>query len=364
MPIKIRMYQPGDGEQIVDLAKRVFPIIQDIPPKYWERMELGGHTTIIAEQGRQIVGAIPFDFREFLIRPGICVRAAFAHLVAVDAAVRAHGVGSQMMDFARRELPPHCDALFVYTGHEGRKPYTFYEHNGFIDLLHTRNYALHPEQNIPISSEITLSPLHLNSIGEESLYTTFRKYWDDYAGFPQRRPGSWQKALSALIYIELPLQFFLSARFSGDQLGGYAIIGLNSSNVSVLEIADTSQACELHLAAAAVLARQKGVRSVSMGGSPSHPALHALRNMGFQPGPRSEAEVVAAQVFQFEHIWHLLAGETPQVSLKIWTPQRQISLPGNGPEYILEMKEVHASPLIPMPGKPGPPASNRVDHIP
>jgi hypothetical protein len=142
-----------------------------------------------------------------------------------------------------------------------------------------------------------------------------------------------------LIYVELPTRFFLSARYAADQLEGYAILGLASGHVSVLEIADSPQDYELHLRAAVHLANREGSATVHMEASAAHPVVPALLSAGFQPGPRERAEIIAAQVFHFERIWQLLAGDNPPFGLKIWTPQRNFVLPGSGPVITVEMKE-------------------------
>jgi GNAT superfamily N-acetyltransferase len=339
MPVNIRFYEPGEAEPLVTMAKRVFPIIQEIPPVFWEHLEQGSHKTVVAEADRQIVGAIPFDIRDFLIRPDVHIRAAFAHLVSVDAPVRAQGLGSQMMDFAKQKLPEFCDGMFVYTGHEGRKPYTFYERNHFIDLLYNRPFSRQGKNEDSLPAGITLSSLDLDAIPEEDLNTAYHRQWDRFAGFPLRYPGAWKKALTSLIYVEIPTRFYLSARRNLDRLEGFAILGVSSKQVSILEIADFPQEYELHLRAAATLAAQEGAATLHIDASDAHPILPCLKSTGFQPGPRAEAEIIAGQVFHFTRIWRQLAGEMPPFTLEIWTPQRKLLLPGSGPAYHLEMKE-------------------------
>jgi GNAT superfamily N-acetyltransferase len=350
MTITYRLYRPSDAEQVNDLAHNVFNLAP-FSAEVWQHMEEGEHVTVVAAEGDKIVGAIPFDLRDFLIRPGLSIRSAWAHMVCVDAEYRSRGIGSGMMKLARvqlageqlagQHLPRICEAMFVYTGSEGTAPYTFYEKNGFVDLHYSRFFTLtNPKANAPLDVEVT--PYDPARIGEENLYAAFQRAYQDYAGFPVHYPGYWQRAIESIIYIEIPTEFYIATLTQETELSGYAVFGFIRGHATLLELAAGPAEPGLIdklLQAVIAAAAARGVEMVNMLACTHHPAASALLELGFQPDRRANAEVVAGVVLEFDRLWNKLAGENPPFGLEIWTPSRTLKLPGPGKPITLEMKE-------------------------
>ena len=343
MPITYRLYEPQDVEQTVEVIHRVFHVY---PILYatWTRMENQDHVTVLAEQDGRLIGAIPFDIRDFLIRPGVSLRAAFAHLVSVDAPYRNAGVGSGMIKFAKENLPAVCDGLFVYTGSEGRAPYTFYEKNGFVDLQYSRFYSL-PVTRGTVPADVRVVPFDPVARGEQEICEAYQRVYAEYAGFPVRFPGFWEQAMDSIIYVEMPTDFYLAQVHRGAELCGYAIFGFAREGATILEMVATPQddpsqetISEKLLKAIVAAVAERGVPEVRMLASYHHPALPALHNLGFQPNDRSDSEIISAVAFHFDWLWTKLAGEEPPMALHIWTPEREFDLSGDGPRVTLEMK--------------------------
>lgn len=341
MAIQYRFYTPQDAAQTNRLAHAVFAEIAPFPPEVWQQMEENHHVTVLAEEDGCVVGAIPFDLRDFLIRPGVSVRAAFAHMVGVDARGRSKGVGSGMMSFARANLPSICDGMFVYTGNEGVPPYTFYEKNGFIDLHYCRFFSLEsPAADFPPG--INLQSFDPARVGEEALDRCYQDAYAGFAGFPVHAPGYWRESLASIIYAEIPTEFHIAFQKKEGELLGYAILGCEGEACTVLELAARPNQPGLIrdlLTAALAHASSRGLKRVQMLASACHPALPVLYQLGFQPDPRAEASVTAAVIFQFETIWQKLTCGQPPFSLEIWTPTRRLELPGSGRRVRLEMKD-------------------------
>jgi len=349
MPITYRLYEPRDVEQTVEVIHRVFHVYP-IPYASWARMESHDHATVLAEQDGRLIGAIPFDIRDFLIRPGVSLRAAFAHLVSVDALYRNAGVGSGMMKFAKENLPAVCDGLFVYTGSEGRAPYTFYEKNGFVDLQYSRFYSL-PVTRGAVPADVQVVPFDPAALGEQEICEAYQRAYAEYAGFPVRFPGFWEQAMDSIIYVEIPTDFHLAQVHRGAELCGYAIFGFAREGATILEMVVTPQddssqetiAEKLLIAVIAAVA-ERDVPEVRMLASSHHPALLALHKLGFQPNDRSDSEIISGFTFHFDRLWTQLAGEKlpwakkPPLALHIWTPEGEFDLPGDGPRVTLEMK--------------------------
>ncbi len=346
MSIIYRFYTPQDLPQTLELVNRIFQHTNPrIPADRWARLEAGDHVTVVAEEHDRIVGAIPFDLREFRLRPGLSIRGAFAHCVGVDETLRGLGVGSQMMAFARREFGRFCDALFVYTGGEGHPPYTFYQGSGFADLHYSRRY-IHSGQVTAMPGDVTAVPLDPAALVEAELDSVYQAAYGDRGGFPPRGLGYWQRALDSVIYVQMPRDFYLARCERAGRLLGYALWGERTQGhmaqgALILELA----ARPGHAGVVAGLLRAvlagaaaRDIREVSIYASQHHPALPELAMLGFRPEERDRATVLAGQVLDPPRHWRHLAGDGAP-TLHIWTPKRRLDLPGQGPTTTLEMKE-------------------------
>jgi len=353
MSITYRLYQPNDVEQVVGVVGRAFPHVGPFTVAAWQKLESRDHVTVVADDGGRIAGAIPFDLRDFLVRPGVVLRVAVAHAVAVDAPYRNQGVGSAMMSFAKAEFPAGCDAMFVYTGGEGRAPYTFYQRNGFVDLMYSRPYRL---SDLPAAtpSGIRVTPFDAAGLGP-TLDATFQSAYAASAGFARRGPGYWQRALESIIYVEIPYDFRIAYAGSATDMAGYAIFGLRQDYAALLEVAVRPEAAGVIadlLQAVSAAAAANGAKEVRLIAPVTHPAVAALQAMGCQGGSRSAGiSVLAGQVLSFESVWRKLGGEGGP-ALHVWTPRqenapgREFDLVGQGAAVTLEMKRSTAHRLF------------------
>lgn len=340
MSILYRFYQPKDAEQTNQLAHVVFGIAP-FPAETWQKMEEHDHVTVLAEDQGKIVGAIPFDLRDFLLRPDVCVRAGFAHMVCVDENYRCKGVGSSMMHFAKEHLPEICEGMFVYTGGEGVAPYTFYEKNNFIDLHYSRFFGRDPLA-MPFPAEIRILPFVPEEIGESVLNKCYQQAYAGYAGFPVHAPGYWRKAIEGIIYAEIPTEFLIALDFRGPELAGYAIFGFDEEGCTILELSSTARettGISSLIQAAVAEAGRRNCKNIKMLASTHHPAAPALAQAKFQSSPRVDALVTAGIVFQFDSLWNKITAANPPFGLRIWTPTRQLELSGPGQMVTLEMKD-------------------------
>lgn len=344
--IVYRLYEPEDLEQTVRLVNRIFQHTNPpLAPERWARLEAGDHVTVVAEKRGRIVGAIPFDLRDLRLRPGVTIRGAFAHCVGVDETLRGLGVGSRMMALARQELWRYCHGLFVYTGGEGCEPYTFYERNGFVDLHYTDNYTL-VGADLTAPEEAIVAPLDAAAPPGAALEGPFQAAYGYHAGFPPREADYWRRALDSIIYAQMPPELYWARVEQGDELAGYVLWGERSEGdlqqgAVILELAarpGLTGVAEKLLRAVVAAARAHGLPTVSMRASFHHPALTDLLALGFRPAGREHAHILAGQVIDLGAVWQRLAGaEAP--ALRVWTPGRQVELPGYRPAVRLEMKE-------------------------
>ena len=340
MPLEYRFYTAKDAEKTNQLAHAAFPIAP-FPADVWQKMEDRDHLTVVADDAGWIVGAIPFDLRDFLIRPGVSLRAAFAHMVCVDEAFRGKGVGSALMHFAKQNLPQFCEGMFVYTGSEGVQPYTFYEKNGFIDLHYSHWWEMeHPSAEIP--SGIQVGSFLPEIIGEETLNDCFQRAYRCNGGFPIHAPGFWRKTMDGILYAEIPTEFAFVSKRRGDALAGYAILGISIDGCTILELAadpaETNLTADL-LTGCAAEASRRNLTSIQTLSSTHHPAISELPRAGFHGNPRADAMVTAGMVFNYPALWQRLTAGHPPFGLNIWTPTRSFVLEGPGETIHLEMKD-------------------------
>lgn len=338
MTLTYRLYENEDLGQTVDLVQRVFAKIEPDPLGAWQKLESHDHVTVLASDGGRIVGAIPFDLRDFLVRPGVCIRAAFCHLVSVDEAYRNQGVGSGMMALARKAFPQFCDGLFVYTETEAHAPYTFYERNGFVDLLYSRFYTARASPaDLPACVQVV--PFDIKEIDEAALNQVYQRVYQGYGGFPPRRSGYWRGALDSIIYIQIPFDFYLATTSAGS----YAIFGIHQRGYTqILELSvNPGDPASLENLLRAVMATgaERGASKIKLCASRQHPARASLDASGFRPGSRKASQITAARLLHLDRVWAQLTRGQDAPALRIWTPTGSFDLPGTGSPVTLEMKD-------------------------
>ncbi len=341
MTLTCRLYRPDDLEQLVPHLNRTFQVVN--PPLTagaWAGLEAGDHVTVVAEEDGRLAGAIPFDLRDLVLRPGVVVRAGIAHAVGVVEGCRGRGVGSAMMGYARRELGAHCDGLFVYADGEGAAA-RFYERNGFVGLHYSRMWRLwQPQGAMPAG--IQAAPLDPEALDGMALDGVYQAAYGAMGGFMPRSPGYWQRQLTSIIYTQVPRALHLAWAEQDGQLAGYLVFGLRPRSALALELAVRPGAAGLAkrlLQAMIAVAAGRGAQKASMFAGDRDPAIRALRALGFQPEGRGTASAFAGQLLDPARIWPRLAAGRAAPALHLWTPERQLALPGNGPTVTLEMAE-------------------------
>ncbi len=136
-----REYRPEDGPGYLRVHAQAFP---PLTLDYWERWTRVPTTASIALLDDEVVGAVPFVFRDLVVRPGVVVRVAWEYSVCVAARMRDTGIGSKLMTEAKRFLPGRCVAMMVYRNTERSAGYRYYARNGHHDLLYARAWRRAP----------------------------------------------------------------------------------------------------------------------------------------------------------------------------------------------------------------------------
>jgi len=130
--IEVREYQPQDGPGYVEVHNTVWSGDNAIDIETWERWSRQPITASIALEDGKVVGAVPFHFRDFVLRPGLVIRAAFEYSVCVLERLRSQGIGSKLMEHVEnyaKEKSIECIKLNVLNNND--TAIGFYAKNDF-----------------------------------------------------------------------------------------------------------------------------------------------------------------------------------------------------------------------------------------
>jgi len=353
--IEYREYQHEDAESFLRLHDAVFPPIQPEAWREWSRSQV---TASVAVLGGEVVGTVPFHFRNFRVRPASVVRLACEYSVCVREDLRGKRVGRGLMDEAKRFLRGRALAMMVYRGDERSYAYHYYHNNGHHDLTYLRSWVRRDGSPDVSAGGVEAAPWDGFLAREEEYLSVFRSAYGAYGGYPERGPGYYGPAVRTAMYDEVPLEITVLSRRSEEGVLGYAIVGeeRRSPTLHLLELAtvgnDLSQALPL-LATYAAMAAQRGLPlAASM--PDSSPYVPALRALGFEPQPRSRSStMIMAHVLDPESLaeatWRENEG-TMGLEVQAWTPERQAMLHrtqlGHGRPVLLEMKEETLTRLL------------------
>lgn len=354
--IKYREYRHRDAESFLCLHNSVFPAIS---ADAWREFSRRDVTAAVAAAEDTIVGAVPFHLRAFRVRPGVVVRVAWEFSVCVRADLRGTGVGSRLMDTAKKFLHGRCVAMAVYRDDERSPAYRYYNRNGHHDVMYMRRWQHTGSPNIPIAPLETWTWeqfLH----HELEVLEIFEDAYGAWGGFPERRRGFYRSAVRTAVYYEIPLVLsVLVRRDSAGRLAGYAILGEERLNptLHLMEIAARNHDIQTALVLLAAFAAEAAQRDLPAVASvpDSFPYLAALQTVGFQPHTRAHPSTMVM-------MFHILDPEglaratwresdaTADLDVIAWTPLREVwlhrALRSAKRHIVLEMKEETLTRLL------------------
>lgn len=340
-----REYRAEDGPGYLRVHDEAFP---PVPDGYWPRWTQGSPTTAsVAELDGEVVGAVPFVFRDLVVRPGVAVRVAWEYSVCVAARLRGAGVGTKLMAEAKCFLPGRCVAMMVYRNTERSAGYRYYARNGHHDLLYAREWS-RPEVGASSWPQGVRRVSWSEFLGDEMRH---RSLWASayaaYGGSPARTPGFYAPAVDTPQYNEVPVTLTV---LETDETG-YLIAGRerDAPVLHLMEIAahDQDPAVMARLLAGfRALADETGAEPVAMTNDAA-PVIPALRAAGFLPDGRSgDPMMIMAHLLDPGALagaaWREDAA-TSRLDVTVWTPEREVVLHrAAGPDarrVTLEMKE-------------------------
>jgi GNAT superfamily N-acetyltransferase len=317
-----------------------------VDPDQWRVMNC---TAVIAREGEKLVGCIPLQFRQQVLRPGVVIPVVYENAVGVLNEVQGKGIGTRMLDAAADFMADRVDALMVLRGGEREAGYRFYRKTGHGDVLHSVDYILPKENVIPqvngcevlkVSREDWLRDISLVNLPANV-----------FAGGRPREAGYWNMILDSHVFKHHGWELFI-ARRNGRPVG--YLLGVHGTwsdkdDLVVFEAAGSDTDTTVSLLSAAQDLSRSGtlrLRMISL----SNPIRETLDGLGGISGETTPQ--LMARILNPERIFKRLADGTDfaeRVSVSVVTPHRTVVLsnPENPRFHVrLELKEAFLSRLL------------------
>lgn len=333
MEIIAREMRCDEVAQVVETRNTHFP---PIPVEDWYREEK--MTAVVALEGDRFVGAIPLAIRKFQIAPGRIITAAYENAVLVIDGMRDRGIGTKMIEAAKKFLVGRCDALMVYRGHERSLGYNFYAKTGHVDLHYLEEYTVSNPTDwgeIP-NVKITTDEDQFFAM-EDEILRVFNSTFGKFGGFPPRGLGYWRKMVNGHIYAVHPTDFTYIWFEKNGQLEGYCICGRRDDSpnnaeyrpLQILEMAvmNNDEFIGLSLLkAVSTLAARQGCAWTMQGNN--HPLTPLVKALGGESTPREKMSMIMGQLLTPEEFGRFLQDRPllNDVEISIWTPKRDFVL--------------------------------------
>ncbi|MEW6355484.1 MAG: GNAT family N-acetyltransferase [Planctomycetota bacterium] len=328
--IEFREARPEDTDELLEVRNQIFP------PVSKEKWFASKCTAAVAFRDGKMVGAIPLDIREFQVRPGVIMTAAFENAVGVLEQFRGQGLGTGMLDAAKKFLLGKADVLMVYRGAELSTGYNFYAKNLHYDITYPRPLALEGECRLTGDTSAEIMDISDALRRQEEMNAVFQSVYGGMGGFPPRRPGYWTHALDQAIFEVLPTTFKFIRTEENGRLTGYIIFGHRSvrdkKSIAILEIATRNG--DQHIARQLLLAFRRYVDQYDVPKTASKqeqsPYYQVLLDTGFIPIPREKTSMMLMAypldpAAMAGKVWGENA-ELDKVEVIAWSPLRQVTL--------------------------------------
>ncbi len=343
--VEYREYRQEDRESLVELHNKAFP---PVTLEYWIEWDKQDVTASVALMGDEVVGCVPFHIRDFVVRPGIAIKAAFEYSVCVREDLRSKGIGSQLMDCAARFLKGRAHVMMVYRGGELSRGYQYYARNNHYDMVYVRRWTWESPDAKP-SEHVKIHNVDEMYRREAEVIEVFDSCYGKFGGYPLRSPGHYEMMLHNANWEEVKHDWrFLELTRDG-KLMGYLLIGQGheSKQWRVAELAARDGDLDIADALVDNAATLTKNAPLSFNFSEHDPFQELMsKRDAIMSGRARSSMMIMAKPIDPENLGEALWGpnfQIPEAEVMVWSPLREAVIytgPGKTKRRItLEMKD-------------------------
>ncbi|OGJ93698.1 MAG: hypothetical protein A2487_06420 [Candidatus Raymondbacteria bacterium RifOxyC12_full_50_8] len=234
----LRELRPSEKKELLSFRNSIFG---DISEEKWDAM---GCTAAMAWKDNELWGAIPLQFRQQVIAPGITIPVVYENAVGVSDKARGTGIGTKMIDNTSQFIQDRTDALFVYRGSERSDGYRFYRKTHHGDLFFQQLFTLQKPKGRQGKVHICNADQALER--ESELMALFGRCYKRFGGYWKRQPGYFKTVLSSHVYKNDNWRLFIYA--PSKKLEAYAIVNPECKHAKGYNIYDYAARSETALA--------------------------------------------------------------------------------------------------------------------
>ena len=314
-----RVYQDTDQKSVLDLIRR-----SDSTSRRDDTWADNDMTASLAYDGTKLIGAIPFEPRNFSLGNADSINVLWVSGAHVEAEYRNKGIGRKLDEITRREFSEKYQAIFVYRQDENSRAYKWYESLGYYPLLSI--LALKKNTNSDFYPFYDFQCQEIEGgldIPESDMFECFlRNGGNESGGSPNRYLGYWSKRLRAHCYKE-HYKYFILMLTKNDQIISFVILGETKfkDNIERLEILEycvksDNQAQKELLSSVQQFAVERKVAEIRLQLSQQDSLLPWARELGFEIRWRSN---IMGVIINLPALFDRLMNEYPY-SISIETP--------------------------------------------
>ena len=257
---------------------------------------------------------------------------------------KEEGLG-EIISKLSRVLKGRVEVMMVYREGELTPGYNFYFKNEHYDVSYPRPRILREPRDVA-EQRVKIAEIEELYSRENEVLRVFKSAFYKFGGYPERNIGYWRRALSSIIYQELPQTFKFFYIEDKGSLVGYAIIGRNHGEplVSIFEWATLNGrkdlAAQLIASISGFAARNKcNVRIYS----PDFSLYDdVLKKMGFVGLPRwKSSKMIMVHIVDPESLAKKVWRENESLKdakVSAWSTRKQVVL--HHPETHVPRKEI------------------------
>jgi GNAT superfamily N-acetyltransferase len=314
-----REMNPSETEAVLRMRNETFT------PLTREKFDAMGCTSAIAKKGKDLWGAIPLQFREFTLRPGVSIPVIFENAVGVTEKARGMGLGTNMIEAAAEFLQDRVDAMFVYRGGERSAGYRFYRKTHHGDLYYVFTLMKHK----PTGEDNNVEVLPWDEIPGYAgkLLPLYRQTQRGFGGHWVRDKGYYEKIVASHVHECGGGRLLLDRK--GDKIAGYAVINTRMPNgdktCCIYDLAASASASSRRLLSKIEYLAHKDKTGVHLLANHEHPLYAPLLKNGYVA--QNETPYIMARIIRPDRIFQKLAKGSAlldELELLAVTPHRDI----------------------------------------